>query len=267
MDRAFSLDGKTFLIAGGTRGIGRAISLQFARAGARVVANYVRDEQAAQALLAEAAREALGLTVCRADLASAKGLAKLDQEVATVSTDLSGLVFCAATGVHRPLEGLTGRHFDWTFSLNVRAFFDLVTLLLPRFRGSASIVALSSQGARQVVPSYSLVGASKAALESLARHMAVELAPQKVRSNCICPVVANTPMGERFLKSAMKLYGMDAGGAFDFEGAKQFAATTIPLQMLSEPDDIAYAAVYLASDESRLVTGTYITVDGGSRAA
>ncbi len=134
MDKTFGLEGKTFLIAGGTRGIGRAISLQFARSGARVVANYVRDEQAAQTLLAEAGRESLGLTVCRADLTSAKGLAKLDKEVETVLTDLSGLVFCAATGVHRSFESMTDRHFDWTFSLNVRGFFDLALLLLPRFR-------------------------------------------------------------------------------------------------------------------------------------
>ncbi len=248
MDRAFSLDGKTFLIAGGTRGIGRAISLQFARAGARVVANYVRDEQAAQALLAEAAREALGLTVCRADLASAKGLAKLDQEVATVSTDLSGLVFCAATGVHRPLEGLTGRHFDWTFSLNVRAFFDLVTLLLPRFRGSASIVALSSQGARQVVPSYSLVGASKAALESLARHMAVELAPRGIRVNILSPGAVRTGAWSAMPDGEARLAG---------------AASRSPLQRLTSPEEAALAAQFLCSEAARGIVGHTLVVDGG----
>lgn len=248
MDNAFSLEGKTFLVAGGTRGIGRAISLRFARAGARVVANYVRDESSAQALLAEAARETLSLTVCRADLASAKGLAKLDHEVETVLTDLSGLVFCAATGVHRPFEGLTGRHFDWTFSLNVRAFFDLVLLLLPRFRGSASVVVLSSQGARQVVPSYSLVGASKAALESLARHMAVELAPRGIRVNILSPGAVRTGAWSAMPDGEARLAG---------------AARRSPLQRLTSPEEAALAAQFLCSEAAAGIVGSTLVVDGG----
>jgi len=96
--------------------------------------------------------------------------------------------------------------------------------------------------------------------------LAVELAPHKIRSNCICPVVATTPMGERFLKRAQKLYGIDVGPEWNFETARQFAAATVPLGLLSEPSDVAYAAVYLASDESRLVSGTYLLLDGASRA-
>ncbi len=248
MDKTFGLEGKNFLIAGGTRGIGRAISLQFARSGARVVANYVRDEQAAQALLAEAAREALGLTVCRADLTSAKGLAKLDKEVETALTDLSGLVFCAATGVHRSFEGMTDRHFDWTFSLNVRAFFDLALLLLPRFRESASIVVLSSQGARQVVPSYSLVGASKAALESLARHMAVELAPRGIRVNILSPGAVRTGAWSAMPDGEARLAG---------------AARRSPLERLTSPEEAALAAQFLCSDAARGIVGHTLVVDGG----
>ena len=248
MDKTFGLEGKTFLIAGGTRGIGRAISLQFARSGARVVANYVRDEQAAQTLLAEAGREGLGLTVCRADLTSAKGLAKLDKEVEAVLTDLSGLVFCAATGVHRSFDSMTDRHFDWTFSLNVRGFFDLALLLLPRFRRSASIVVLSSQGARQVVPSYSLVGASKAALESLARHMAVELAPRGIRVNILSPGAVRTGAW-----SAMP------GGEARLAGA----AKRSPLEKLTSPEEAALAAQFLCSEAARGIVGHTLVVDGG----
>jgi enoyl-[acyl-carrier protein] reductase III len=248
MDKTFGLEGKTFLIAGGTRGIGRAISLQFARSGAQVVANYVRDEQAAQTLLAEAVRESLGLSVCRADLTSAKGLAKVDKEVETVLTDLSGLVFCAATGVHRPFEGMTDRHFDWTFSLNVRGFFDLALLLLPRFRRSASIVVLSSQGARQVVPSYSLVGASKAALESLARHMAVELAPRGIRVNILSPGAVQTGAWSAMPDGEARLAG---------------AAKRSPLEKLTLPEEAALAAQFLCSDAARGIVGHTLVVDGG----
>ena len=248
MDKTFSLEGKTFLIVGGTRGIGRAISLQFARSGARVVANYVRDERSAQTLLEEAAREASGLTVCRADLTSPKGLAKLDKEVEVSLGDLSGLVFCAATGVHRSFEVMTGRHFDWTFSLNVRAFFDLALLLLPRFRATASIVVLSSQGARQVVPSYSLVGASKAALESLARHMAVELAPRGIRVNILSPGPVRTGAWAAMPDGEARLAG---------------AAKRSPLGQLTRPEDAALAAQFLCSEAARSIVGQTLIVDGG----
>jgi len=248
MDKTFSLEGKTFLIAGGTRGIGRAISLQFARSGARIVANYVRDERAAQTLLEEAAKEALALTVCRADLTSAKGLAKLDQEVEATLVDLSGLVFCAATGVHRSFESMGDRHFDWTFSLNVKAFFDLALLLLPRFRKSASVVVLSSQGARQVIPSYSLVGASKAALESLTRHMAVELAPRGIRINVLSPGAVRTGAWAAMPDGEARLAG---------------AEKRSPLGQLTRPEDAALAAQFLCSDAARGIIGQTLIVDGG----
>src|SRR5208283_4445951 len=139
----FSLSGKTFLITGGTRGIGQAISLRFARAGATVIANYIRNEKAAEHLKLIAAEEGLTVTVCRADLTSKEGLEKLDRSMQEGGPHLSGLVHCAATGVHRPIEELTDRHFDWTFSLNVGAFFKLIKLCLARFSNGSSVVAVS----------------------------------------------------------------------------------------------------------------------------
>ena len=161
----FSLRGKTILVTGGTRGIGQAISLRFARAGATVIANYLRNEQAAQ-LKAIATEERLAITLCRADLTSERGLEQLDRSLQESGPHLSGLVHCAATGIHRPVEELTERHFDWTFNLNVRAFFKLTKLLMARFSEGSSIVAVSSWGASRALPCYSLVGSSKGALEA-----------------------------------------------------------------------------------------------------
>src|SRR5579863_4039884 len=129
----FSLSGKTFLVAGGTRGIGKAISLHFARAGAKVVANYLRNEQTAKGLAEIAAEESLSISLCRADLTNEKGLEAVERSVEEAGPGLAGFVFCAATGIHKPAGELTERHFDWTFSLNVRAFFCLMKRLTPRF--------------------------------------------------------------------------------------------------------------------------------------
>src|SRR5208283_6082862 len=138
----FSLSNKTILITGGTRGIGQAISLRFARAGATVIANYLRNEKAAEHLKAIAAEEGLAIALCRADLTNERGLEQLDRLLQERVPHLSGLVHCAATGIHRPIEELTERHFDWTFNLNVRAFFTLTKRLTPRFSQGSSIVAV-----------------------------------------------------------------------------------------------------------------------------
>ncbi len=248
MDKMFSLEGKAFFIAGGTRGIGRAVSLRFARAGARVVAGYVRDDRSAQALKDEAERDHLGVEICRADLTSAKGLAHLGEYLRGNPEPLSGLVYCAATGVHKPLEELNARHFDWTFSLNVKAFLELVKLLAPGFKLPASVVALSSQGARQVVPRYALVGASKGALESLARHMAVELAPKGIRVNVLSPGPVQTDAWKAMPEGEARLAG---------------ARTRSPLGRLTLPEEAALAAQFLCSDAAQGIVGHTLVVDGG----
>jgi enoyl-[acyl-carrier protein] reductase III len=248
MDNLFSLEGKTFLVAGGTRGIGRAISLQFARDGARVVANYVRDARSAQALADQAAKEGLTLSVCRADLTSAKGLAHLDGYLNGHAASLTGLVFCAATGVHKTFEESRARHFDWTFALNVKAFFELTMLLMPRLKAPASIVALSSQGARQVVPFYSLIGSSKGALESLARHMAVELAPKGIRVNILSPGAVRTGA-----------WAVMPNGEARLAGAERRS----PLGRLTSAEEAARAAQFLCSEAAAGIVGQTIIVDGG----
>ncbi len=248
MNKPFSLEGKSFLVAGGTRGIGRAISLQFARAGARIVANHVRDERSAQALMEEADRDKLALSICRADLTSDKGQARLEEFIDAHLGPLSGMAFCAATGVHRPFAELKSRHFDWTFSLNVKAFFELTQRLLPKFIPPASIVVLSSQGARQAVPRYSLIGASKGALEAMARHLAVELAPKGIRVNILSPGAVRTGAWDAMPNGAARLTG---------------AEKRTPLGRLTTPEEAALAAQFLCSDAAAGVIGHTLIVDGG----
>lgn len=244
----FSLSGKFFLVAGGTRGIGRAISLRFARAGASVIANYVRNQEAADGLKNLAGQEDLDIELCRADLTSTKGLDQVEQTLDAGRRELSGLVFCAATGVHKKTEELTLRHFDWTFSLNVRAFFELVQRIKKRLREGSSIVAVSSEGAVRAVPYYSLVGATKGALESMARHLAAELSPA-IRVNILVPGSVVT----------------DAWDSMpDREKRIESAGMRSPLGRLVVPDEVAFAAQFLCSDAARGVVGHRLVVDGGA---
>ena len=245
----FSLGKKTILITGGTRGIGQAISLRFARAGAKVIANYLRDEKAAEHLMEIATGEGLAIVLCRADLTSEKGLQQLDSTLQDQGPKLSGMVHCAATGVHRPLEELTERHFDWTFNLNVRVFFKLIKLLIERFAKGSSIVAVSSWGALRALPYYSLVGSSKGALEAFARHLALELAPRGIRVNILTPGAVLTEAWKAMPDAEARI-------------AETIRRT--PAGRLVTAEEIAYGAQFLCSDTAAGVTGQTLVVDNGA---
>ena len=250
MNDPFRLDGSCVLVSGGTRGIGRAISLRLARAGATVVANYARNDEAAESLRAEAVQEQLALEVLRADLTLPKGLAAVQERMQQCRGQTVSLVHCAATGVHRPFSELTAKHWDWTMALNVRAFFELVRSLLPLLREGSAIVALSSAGAVRAVPAYSVIGASKGALESLARHMAAELAPRGVRVNILAPGSVETQAWDAFPDKVERLAE---------------ALRRCPTGRLVSVDEVADAAQFLCSAASRGVVGHTLVVDGGTR--
>jgi enoyl-[acyl-carrier protein] reductase III len=248
MENLFGLSGGV-LVAGGTRGIGGAISLRFARAGASVIANYLRDQKAAEHLKASADGEGLRLVLCRADLTTPRGLEQIEKTIRECNEPLTGLIYCAATGVHREIPELTARHFDFTFALNVRAFFELTKALLGRLAKGATILAISSMGAQRALPYYSLVGSSKGALEALARHLAVELLPRGIRVNILVPGTVTTdvwktlPDGEKRLAEA---------------------ADRAPGRRLVAAEEVAWAAQFLCSSASSGIVGQTLIVDGGA---
>ena len=198
MNDPMGLKGASVLVTGGTRGIGRAISLRLARAGATVVANYARNDEAAEALQVQAQSEQLTLEILRADLTLSKGIEAAQQRMQQCTGTTISLIHCAATGVHKPFNELVLKHWDWTMALNVRAFFELVRQMLPLFGEGSAIVPVSSAGAVRAVPAYSAIGASKGALESLARHLAIELAPKGIRVNILSPGSVQTDAWDAF---------------------------------------------------------------------
>jgi enoyl-[acyl-carrier protein] reductase III len=229
-------------VSGGTRGIGRAIALRFARDGAeRVAVGYLRNDRAAD----EAADElrALGteVTLIRGNVSSERVLG----EVAALGP-LDALVHNAATGVMRPALETEDKHWDWTLNANARALLQLARAAAPQMPDGSSIVAISSLGAQRVLENYVLVGTSKAALESVVRYLAVELAPG-IRVNTVSGGVVETGALEHFPNREQMLE----------EGRSN------PVGRLVEPDDIAGAVAFLCSPDAAMIRGHTLIVDGG----
>ena len=237
-----------FVVTGGTRGIGRSIATQFSRAGAHVIANFLRNEAAASSLTSVAEQQDLSLEVLRADVSTPDGLSRIEARVKELNLPLRGVVHCAATGVHRTIDEMSGRHLEWTFALNVRALFDLVLRLLPQFERPASILALSSLGATRAVPYYTAVAASKGALEATIRHLAAELAPRGIRANVLTPGAVATEVWKDIPDADARLAE---------------AAARSPIGRLVTVEELALCAQFLCSPAASGINGQALVVDGG----
>jgi 3-oxoacyl-[acyl-carrier protein] reductase len=245
-----NLNGKTALVTGASRGIGRAIALALAKAGARVLVHYGNAEQAADSVV-EAIRSAGGSAEkVAADLRAADGphdLAKQVREIVGERLDI--VVANAGISKAAPLAETTVEDFDNLFAVNVRAPYFLVQQLLPVLGENSSVVLLSSLAARAAVNNLSAYAATKGAVDTLVRHLAFALGERGIRVNAIAPGVVETDMSN-FAKT-------DAG--------RDFTLGMQAIKRVAQPDDIAGAAVFLASDDARWITGDTLRVDGGSK--
>ncbi len=229
-------------VTGGSRGIGRAIALRFARDGARQIAiGYLRNDTAAEETAEELRALGVEVTLVRGNVTSQRVL----DEVAALGP-LDVLVHNAATGVIRPALETEDKHWDWTLNANARALLQLARVAAPSMPGGSSIVALSSLGAQRVLDNYVLVGTSKAALESLVRYLGVELAP-RIRVNAVSGGVVETGALEHFPNREEMLR----------------AGAANPVGRLVTPDDIAGAVAFLCSKDADMIRGQTIIVDGG----
>jgi NAD(P)-dependent dehydrogenase (short-subunit alcohol dehydrogenase family) len=245
---AFS--GKTALVTGASRGIGRATALALAKGGARVIVHYASGAKEADAVVAEIRNAGGRADAVAADLATPDGPHKLAKQVRDVVGDrLDVLVANAGVSKAAALEDHTVDDFDRLFAVNVRAPFFLVQQLLPVLHEGSSVVLLSSLAAHSVVGTLSAYAATKGAIDTLVKHFASVLGGRGIRVNAVAPGVVQTDMSN-FTKT-------DAG-----------RAVTLGMQAikrLAEPGDIAAAVAFLASDEARWITGDTIHVDGGSK--
>jgi len=241
--RGQRFQGKSALITGGTKGIGRAIALRLAQENARVAVTWFRDVDSAERLSAEFDAHGLRLCCLRANLQDSEAPRRVILEAQRAIGPIDLLVSNAASGVYRPLREATQRHWDWTFQTNAGCFVGLMQAA----RSLEAVVAMSSLGTARVQTGYGTIAASKAALESLVRYFAIELAPA-TRVNAISAGLVDTASIRRFP-------GIDA--------AIEHAKRTSPMQRLVAPADVANLAAFLLSDEASMITGQTVVIDGG----
>lgn len=245
-----NLNGKTALVTGASRGIGRASALALAKAGAQVLVHYSSQEKAAGAVVAEIRASGGHAEKVGADLRAPDGPHRLARRVRDIVGDrLDILVANAGISKAASIEDTTVDDFDELFAVNVRAPYFLVQQLLPAMCKGSSIVLLSSLAARASVGALSAYAATKGAVDTLVRHFAAALGQRGVRVNAIAPGVVETDMSN-FTKTEAgraSIFGMQA------------------LQRIAQPDDIGAAVVFLASDAARWISGDTLRVDGGSK--
>lgn len=242
------LEGKTALVTGGSRGIGKAISLSLAERGANVVIAFLRKGAAAAETCAEIEGHGVKAVSVRCNVGDAGSVDTLFDHVNEVFGSLDIFISNAATGVIRPVPELDEKAWAWTMDANARALLLGARRAAPLMSEGGSIVALSSLGSSRVLPGYAVVGASKAAIECLVRYLAVELAP-KVRVNTVSPGVVDTDALTHFPMRAEML---------------ETASSQTPLGRLVQPSDVAQLVDFLTSDEASMITGQNLTIDGGA---
>jgi NAD(P)-dependent dehydrogenase (short-subunit alcohol dehydrogenase family) len=242
-----NLKGKTAVITGGNSGMGYATARKFKELGANVIITGRNPEA-----LDKAATE-LGVHAILADQAN---LGDLDQMVAQVKEqfgDLDVLFINAGVASFAPVEHTSEDQFDNIMNVNFKGAFFTLQKFLPVLKDGASVINLSSINAYTGMPNTAVYAASKAALNSLTRTAAYELAPRHIRVNAVNPGPVNTAIFGKL--------GMPDDAINEFAAAMQ---NRIPLKRFGEPDDIANLVAFLASDESSFITGAEYNIDGGT---
>jgi 3-oxoacyl-[acyl-carrier protein] reductase len=252
-----TLQNKTALVTGASRGIGRATAVALAEAGAHVLVHYGRSRQEAKSLVADIQKKGGRAEAISADLGTPNGASLLARQVRSIVGDrLDVVVLNAGVSKSARIADYTVEDFDNLFATNVRGPFYLVQQLLPILSEGSNIVVITSIVARMVVgkpglenPSILAYASTKGALETLVKNWAAILGPSGIRVNAVAPGVIDTDMSN-FTKT---------------EAGREIALGMQALKRLGKPEDVADVVAFVASDAARWITGASIPVDGGSK--
>jgi enoyl-[acyl-carrier protein] reductase III len=235
------------LVTGGSRGIGKVTALAFANAGADVAVNYMRDHEAAEKTAEEIRELGRECLVLQTNVAEDAHVDRMFDEIEATWGRLDHMVSNAASGVLRPALKLKRKHWDWTMNINARSLLKLTQRAVPLMRPGSTIVGISSLGSFMAIEDYAAVGASKAALEALIRHLAVELAPD-IRVNAVTAGLVDTEALNHFPQREKML---------------EHDLLRSPMKRHVEPQDIADAVLFLSSGMAKMVVGHSLLLDGG----
>ena len=242
--------GKTALVTGGSRGIGRAAAVALARAGAQVLVHYGRNAEEAQAVVEQIRAEGGQGEAIGGDLAHPNAPHELATKVRSIAGErLDVLVANAGIARSASLGDAKVEDFDALFAVNVRAPFFLMQQLLPILKDGSSIIFTSSLAAHAAIANISAYAATKGALNTLVTHLAAELGPRGIRVNAVAPGIVETDMSN-FTRT---------------EAGREFTLGIQALKRTALPEDIAGAIAFLASDAARWISGDTLRVDGGSK--
>ena len=248
------LDGHVALVTGAASGLGRATASLFVTEGAAVAFADI-DEAGLQSAVAEAAAEDRA-SAERLDVTSGADCRRVVDAVVARYGKLDILVNCAGVGDSAPILELDEETFDRTIAVNLKGTFLIAKYAFPALcRQGGSIIALGSVAGLIGAPGFSSYGSSKAGVIHLMRILAVEGSPHNVRANSICPSWIWTPMVEKAVERLMP------GAPADL--AQAYFARQSPLGRMGRPEDVARAALYLASDDASFMTGQALVLDGG----
>jgi NAD(P)-dependent dehydrogenase (short-subunit alcohol dehydrogenase family) len=243
------LTGKIAVVTGGTTGIGLATANRFAAEGARV---FITGRHQAELDKAVAAIGGTAIGVL-ADSTKMTDLDRLYARVKTASGEIDILFANAGGGSNLPLGSITEEQYDDTFGRNVKGVLFTVQKALPLLVDGASVILTGSTASIVAMPAFSVYGASKAAVRSFARHWTLDLKGRRIRVNVLSPGPTKTP-------GLLALAGDDRAAQ---RSMLHQMASELPLGRIADPDEIATAALFLASDESSFVTGAELFADGG----
>ena len=242
------MEDRVVLVTGGSRGIGKAIGLRFAKKSSRIFINFFQDREAAEKTAQEATARGAQVFPLQADLKDTEQIQGMFREVQRLCGRLDVLVHNAASGVLRWTLDLTAKHWDWVMATNARPLLLCAREAASMMPNGGRIISLSSLGSGRVIPQYGAIGISKAALESLTRYLAVELAPRGITVNAVSAGAVATdiwnliPDGQEILKKVRE---------------------RTPSGRLLTPEDVAEIVYFLASPQAQMIQGQVIVVDGG----